>query len=132
MKKEDLYYTAGLIDGEGTITLSKSHKNSHRAPVVSVSSTTPELLSYLKEIFGGHISKHKTYKEHHKPSWSWKLTYNHAYKFIEQLTPYLKEPDKKRRAQMILLNYKELTPRNGKYTSKMLAEKMKFEELFFQ
>ena len=83
MKKEDLYYTAGLMDGEGTITLTVINKGKYRAPSVSVTSTTPELLTYLKENFGGCVCKQKTYKEHHKPSNEWKVRYDAAYRFIE-------------------------------------------------
>jgi len=65
MKEQDLYYTAGLIDGEGSICLSIQRKNQNRSPVISVSSTTYEIPLYLKETHGGSISKHKVYKEHH-------------------------------------------------------------------
>jgi len=47
-------YVAGLIDGEGTITL--SHDNSgdaYRAPVVSMTSTTRELVDLLHDEYGG-------------------------------------------------------------------------------
>jgi len=39
ISKIDAAYIAGLIDGEGTITLSRKHKNENRQLVVSISNT---------------------------------------------------------------------------------------------
>ncbi len=127
---EDDIYTAGLFDGEGTVTLAKSN-NTFRYPVVSVSSTTIHLLEFLKTHYGGHISKHKIYKDHHKQSWSWKLTHNAALIFLEKILPYLKEPEKQRRALLLTQNYKKVTRRNGKYSKQQLQAKLAFEQQFF-
>lgn len=45
---------------------------------------------------------------------------------LRQVTPHL-QSYKKRRAQLILDHYLEVTPRNGKYTPALLAEKEQFE-----
>lgn len=125
-------YTAGLIDGEGTITLSYIHKaDKFRSPVISVSSTTHELLDFLKSTYGGSISPHKTYKQHYKQSWSWKVNYNFALKFLELVLPYMREPEKVRRGQLIVNKYKSLTSRNGKYNKTQLISKLAFEAEFF-
>lgn len=125
-------YAAGLIDGEGTITLSKNKSSDKfRKPAISVSSTTYELLQFLKNHYGGSISRHKTYQDHHKESWSWKLSYNKAIDFIQIILPYLKEPEKVRRCTLIITEYKTLTPRNGKYTEELSQLKENFEYRFF-
>lgn len=69
MDKQIIYaYTAGIIDGEGTITLTKIHSsNEFRYPVVSVSSTTYSFLEYLKLHFGGTITPIKV-KSNCKPA----------------------------------------------------------------
>jgi hypothetical protein len=54
-------YLAGIIDGEGSITLTRMHENEHRRPCISVASTDRELLEYLKDLTNGHISKKKNY-----------------------------------------------------------------------
>ena len=85
-------YAAGLIDGEGSISLLKARKNeTFRHPVIEISNTTYELLQFMKTTFGGSISSHKTYKKHYKPSWSWKLHYDAAISCLEQITPFLLE-----------------------------------------
>lgn len=125
-------YAAGLMDGEGTITLSYSHKEKkYRTPIVSVSSTTYELLEFMQQSYGGHISKHKVYKDHHKQSWSWKIPYNQALLMLEKILPFMKEPTKIYRANLLLTQYKDLTPRNGKYTPEMHEAKLAFEHSFF-
>jgi hypothetical protein len=127
--KDDIY-TAGLFDGEGTVTLATA-KGKFRYPVVSVSSTTHSLLEFLKKTYGGHISKHKTYKDHHLQSWSWKATHNAALFFLEKILPYLKEPKKRHRALLLTQKYKKVTRRNGKYSKEQLREKLVFEQQFF-
>lgn len=128
----NLAYTAGILDGEGTITLTKQHAvDRFRKPIVSVSSTTLSLLEFLKENYNGSISKHKVYQDHHKQSWSWKLSYDSAILFLVDVVPYMKEPEKIKRAQLIVNEYKQLTPRNGKYSKEQLSKKLNFEERFF-
>lgn len=129
---EDLAYAAGLFDGEGTVTLSKQKASAKfRTPTVSVSSTTLSLLEFLKELFGGSIVAQKVYQDHHKQSWSWKLDYNRALNFLCQILPFMREPDKIRRAKLLLEVYPSITPRNGKYTEEMIQSKLEFEHEFF-
>lgn len=129
---EELYYLAGLIDGEGTITLSKIHKiDRFRAPVISMSSTTYELVEYLKQNYGGFISKHKVYQEHHKQSWVWQTTYTNAVDLCKKLSNLLREPSKKYRAQFISQYYPLVTKRNGKYKDSEIEQKLFFEDCFF-
>lgn len=132
MEENLKYYIAGLIDGEGTITLSKTHKHKKfRTPVVSCSSTTLRILEILKEAYGGHISKQKVYQDHHKQSWSWKATNHAAIRICNDLNQILQEPSKAHRAFLISSMYPLVTKRNGRYTEKEEKSKFKFEELFF-
>ena len=121
-------YAAGLIDGEGSIQLDKGSR--FRYPVVSMASTTYELLSFMKENYGGSISSKKLYKENHKESWSWCVTHDRAIDTLARVVVYLREPTKKRKAELILAEYKLLTPRNGKYTEEAARLKLDFENRF--
>jgi hypothetical protein len=127
--KEQLAYAAGLIDGEGTVTMSR--RGDFRFPVVSVSSTTIELLEFMKRNHGGSISKHKTYQDHHKQSWSWKVVNDAALALLKQIRPYMLEPEKTYRADCLTEEYKAVTVRNGKYTPEQRARRLEFEERFF-
>lgn len=127
------YYVAGIIDGEGTITMSVSNtKSVYRVPVVSVSSTTLAILEFLKKRYGGTISKHKVYQDHHKQSWSWKVVYNGAIDLCQEIYPLLLEPQKRYRAEMLVNGYHAVTKRNGKYNPNERAAKLRFESEFFK
>lgn len=126
------YYIAGLIDGEGTITLSKTHSTKQfRTPIVSCSSTTIEFLELLKSSYGGYISKHKTYQDHHKQSWSWKVSYQNAINICNDMKTLLLDPSKRYRAEMISDIYPQLTNRNGRYSPEQIQAKYNFEDQFF-
>ena len=133
MENQIIYaYTAGIIDGEGTITLTKTHSNNEfRYPVLSVTSTTYSFLEYLKSHFGGTIVSNKVYKENHKQSWHWTLVGNKVLNLLPKILPYMLEPSKVYRANLLVSEYNKLTPRNGKYTDEMKSSKRDFEYRFF-
>ncbi len=125
-------YIAGIIDGEGSIMLQRFHTNQYPAPCVSIASTTIELLTWLKDTIGyGVIIKKKNYNpEKHKLSYSFVIKQNNAIKLLEDIYPYLIIESKRKRAEMIITQYKALTPRNGRYTEEQLAKKEMFYEEF--
>lgn len=129
---EEAIYTAGLFDGEGTVSLMRTNRHQpYRFPTVSLTSTTYEFISFLKETFGGYIVNQKTYKTHHKQAWIWTVASNTALSFLAQIFPYLKDPEKKRRANLLLTQYKLITPANGHYTEGQKIAKEAFEVEFF-
>ena len=88
MKKTDLAYTAGIIDGEGCIRIQIDESSyRHSRMYVTVSSTDQWLCQYLKMAFGGRLySKHL---EHRRASWEWVLGGKYAVPFLESILPYL-------------------------------------------
>jgi len=52
MSPEEKAYIAGIIDGEGSIMLTKFHSNQFPAPCVTVASTSYELLEWIKNRTG--------------------------------------------------------------------------------
>jgi hypothetical protein len=127
----DCAYIAGIIDGEGSIMLSMINRGKTRAPVISVSSADRELLDWLQATTGiGHISSKPARKESHRDSWDWKASHNAALDLLEVVLPYLRIARKRIRAQLLVTEYKTLTPRNGKYTPEMLLAKEEFVSRF--
>jgi hypothetical protein len=55
LSSEQAAYIAGLIDGEGTITLTREHRGERRRMVVSIANTEMELLS-MAGVFGTNCS----------------------------------------------------------------------------
>lgn len=130
--KLPILYTAGLIDGEGTITLSYKRKiNPFRYPVVSVASTTIEIILALRETYGGSVCKHKVYKTHHLKSYIWRVCGSKAIELCGLLSPLLLVPEKKYRADLIAIEYPRVTEKNGKYTDATRTLKIQFENRFF-
>lgn len=133
MKDTDAAYIAGIIDGEGTITLTRMHTKENRRPVISIASTDLELLDHIKGVTGGTITKKRNYSPmHHKNSFTITLKSKECViNTLKQVLPYLRVPLKIRRAKFILDNYNNVTPRNGKYNSETLKLKKQFEDDFF-
>lgn len=125
-------YTAGLIDGEGSILLTRRRRNERRSPAVSVTSTSYELVCFLRQSFGGAIINQKTYKKHHRQAWIWVITHRRVLAFLRIILPYMREQEKIRRAKLLLDRYLVLTPRNGRYTSALLKQRTAFEKAFLK
>lgn len=126
-------YTAGLVDGEGTVTLTRKYGRSpYRIPTVSITSTSRELLDFLIEEYGGLICNISKSKQHHKRCWIWAVRCDRALEMLDRILPYMKERDKIARAQFLLEHYKSVTPRNGKYTEEQRTAKLNFEIDFFR
>lgn len=132
MTLEEMAYIAGIIDGEGSIMLLKFHNNQFPSPCVSVASTSLELLEWIKSKVGyGTIKAKKNYKPSiHENSFTYTIRYNNAINLLEKIEPFLVIPSKKNRAQMILYEYKQITPRNGKYSNQLILAKEDFYNRF--
>jgi hypothetical protein len=124
-------YIAGLIDGEGTITLSRHHATENRRIVVSVANTELQLLRFLLgEIGAGPITRKRTTSDRHTPSFCYVVWSRQAMDLLRQVTPFLRSY-KRKRAEIALNSYTLLTPRNGKYTAALLEQRCAFEKEFF-
>ncbi|MFT8323529.1 MAG: hypothetical protein ABF649_21970 [Bacillus sp. (in: firmicutes)] len=134
MKAWEAAYVGGIIDGEGSITLTKMHKGENRRPCITITSTDWELLIYVQSLIGGRIVNKKNYNpEHHLKAYTLFIKKKEDVFFtLEKIYPFLRIHRKKKRARWILNHYNEVTPRNGKYTEKLLKEKLLFEENFFK
>lgn len=134
MESFEAAYIAGIIDGEGTITLTRMHASEHRRPCITIASTDKELLVYIHTLTGGTIINKKNYKPGiHKNSFSLNIKQKEQVMFVlKQVSPYLRVDKKRNRALWILDNYDRVTPRNGKYDVEKLKLKILFEEDFFK
>lgn len=83
-------YIAGLIDGEGTVTLTREHKNERRRLVISISSTERVLLEYVKKHTNvGTITNKRSYNKNHSPSYAYKVTNRQALELLRQTKPFM-------------------------------------------
>jgi hypothetical protein len=132
MDKTILAYAAGLMDGEGSICLIRTNKGGQRAPYLTMSSTSIELVMFMKDNFGGSVCIAQKAKGKHSEAYHWKIGRQGALKVLKLLTPYLKEKEKARRACLILENYPALLPKNGYYTPEILDKIRQVEIEFFK
>ena len=127
MDQTDTAYIAGLIDGEGTVTLSRRHRNENRQLVVSISNTDRPLLEYVLNTVGaGKITGKRTSQSHHTPSYTYSISNRQALELLNQIISYLKTY-KAKRSEIILRDYIRLTPRNGRYTPEIKKARTDFE-----
>lgn len=127
-------YIAGIVDGEGSISLTRMHDNEYRRPCISIASTDKELLLYIKELTGGIINNKKNYKpSKHQDSFTLSIKKkDEVFYTLQSIIPFLRVNKKRNRAAWILENYNTVTARNGKYSPELLKRKMEFEESFFK
>jgi hypothetical protein len=127
LDQTDAAYIAGLIDGEGTVTLSRRHRTENRQLVVSISNTERPLLEYvLNSVGAGKITNKKTYQSHHTASYTYTISNRQALDLLNQTFPYLKTY-KAKRSEIILRDYIRLTPRNGHYSPEIKQARTDFE-----
>ena len=130
LSKLQAAYIVGLVDGEGTITLTRLHRNEGRRLVLSISSTEVELLNFvLKSVGAGKITGKRTYSARHTPSLTYAITSRQALAVLMQILPYLRSY-KKLRAALAIRHYVKLTPRNGRYTAEAKEARDQFETDF--
>jgi hypothetical protein len=123
---------AGIVDGEGTVTLTRTHRGENRRPVVSISNTDRLLLEYIHEIVGaGKITNKARARSNHTPSFAYSISSRSALALLAQITPYLRTY-KSQRALRLLRGYASVTPRNGRYSLELQAARASFEARFFQ
>lgn len=91
----DLAYAAGIIDGEGSISISVAQPNYGRnSPyyyvLVKVGNTDLVLVNWLRKSFGGSIQTHEYNNSKWKTLYTWSLSTQQAARFLEDILPYLK------------------------------------------
>jgi len=120
-------YIAGLVDGEGTVTLTRIHAKENRRIVVSIANTEHQILRFvIDQVGAGKITQKKTTSDRHTPSFCYAITSRQALALLRQIAPHL-QSYKRQRAELALRCYELLTPRNGKYTRNQLADRLNFE-----
>ncbi len=123
MDEVEKAYLAGIVDGEGTVTLMKHHKNETPIPFVAIANNSLKLLKWVKAKVGGLIASKKKRLPHHHDSYAWSVRQDRALRFLNEIKGYL--IIKKPQADLITKKYKSVTHRAGKYTPKMLEQKMR-------
>jgi hypothetical protein len=130
-----LAWAAGVIDGDGCVTLDSPGAarcgTKRRRPAVIVDSTDIEILTELQTLFGGSLVKKRRQQPHHRQAWSWRLYgADLVLALLRGVLPYMRCAVKVQRAALLVEQYKQTTPRNGRYTPELLVRRAAFEQQF--
>lgn len=89
-------YMAGLLDGDGTITITMHRRQSTKAgitlhPITKIDSVNLDFLELFQKQFGGHINKKRHERGWNKrPLWEWRLSsIESCLRFILPVKPFL-------------------------------------------
>ena len=120
-----LAYVAGIMDGEGSVTISKAHSKKTRigyqfVMYVTVRNTNEWLIHWLYFNFGGNVGMsndngHKRFGS--KPIWYWQATSRVAMKFLKSILPYLQM---KREQAEVAIQFQERKAYRGTTGNKRL------------
>lgn len=105
MRVRDLAWAAGIVEGEGCITLYKSRTNSGMAYVmkITVVNTSLPMLKELLHIFKrGYIGVRRLRSARHKQTWHWEVTTKNAEAVLLALQPYIRT--KREQCRLALLS----------------------------
>ena len=98
----DAAYLAGLVDGEGSIVaaMERAARTTWR---LTISNTDRPLLQWVRDVTGvGTIVSHVHDNPLHKDSHAWQCYSWNARDILLQLLPYMKLPEKQRRAKLVI------------------------------
>jgi hypothetical protein len=99
----ELAYTAGIVDGEGSVALTR-WKNSF-LPFVQVTNTDRRIIDWLQERFGGSVYIFTRNSPIHKPRFNLRWVGKHSTALLIVLLPYLVL--KRQQAELCLRYYSE-------------------------
>jgi hypothetical protein len=120
MKKTDLAYFAGIVDGEGSIVIHAQHQSKGKYSdrkrmtsyvlTVSVANTNEWIIRQLQFSFGGYVGITAHRNAYRRTCYEWNITSVRAMNFLIMLLPYLKI--KKPQAEIGIKFQKNKTSRN--------------------
>lgn len=133
MKDTELAYVAGLIDGEGTVTISKSSSGGRVTPAyqlhVRLEMTCEETIKRAQKVMGGTIAKRISKKPNYKTSWRVVRVSNDAYNFLRLIQPYCTTKSRQIEIGLQLHTEGRIAPTGGK---RVPIEIVEFREGLYQ
>jgi hypothetical protein len=128
----DLAWTAGIIDGEGSIFVMKQKREDRDRDTnyilrVSVQSTDPHMTSELKAMFpdGAEFSVAVDKRENNSNTMKWQVSGRRAAKFLKEILPFMRV--KHKQAELAV----EFQTTTKKHWRHMLPEDYKKQEMLY-
>ena len=99
LKRDDLLYLAGIVDGEGCVSVTYGTKAGHERIRLTISNTDRNLIDWLAARLGGCITCTQS-RGNRKPAYQWEVYSDKAFELLTILLPHLKL--KHRQAELCL------------------------------
>jgi hypothetical protein len=115
-----LAYAAGIVDGEGSITLNKQGGTArvkatlYRVPVIQVSMTAKPVIQFLVDTFNGVIALRP---RNCTDLWEWRASNSRALDIMAMLRPHMMEPNKIARIDFLLSTEFRMEQADRRYNS---------------
>ena len=118
-------WAAGIIDGEGTVTIYQHHprpQHPHGAtqPLVAVETTAQEIAERFKLMFGGIIYHIPQRTGRKLEAWRWQVTGVKVTPVLERILPWLTV--KRAHAQLLIDFWKECGLKHGGHKKRFMSE----------
>lgn len=113
LPSEELAWAAGLLEGEGTITIGARKRDDTFRLICIIGNTDQQVLQFFHERWGGWLQPAYGLRLGRKPAWSWTVAGPRAAWFLEEIAPYFRT----RRVQVkaaLGLRFKALQSRDPK------------------
>lgn len=128
-KKYWYAWTAGIIDGEGSIGIIRQNSGNTKgefrySPYVCVRNTEKAMIDKLSELWGGEVKLRKSKKGKAKDCWAWFLSLKKFLDFSEKVSPFLTI----KRKQIEIA--KELQIRKEKRIGTIMVPRLKHKSLW--
>jgi hypothetical protein len=89
LERDNLSYFAGLLDGEGSVGFFSHGKGRPLRFVLEITMTSPNVIQWLYDNFGGSIMEKPPRKEGYKPAWRWYMYGDKAIELYRLVNPLL-------------------------------------------
>ena len=124
MKRTDLAYVAGIIDGEGCITITKDKRPTYPGFQlrIQVNMANEWLPAWLRFSFGGSL-REIVVKENQQRQWAWIIQSNSAMQFLKLVLPYLKIKRSQAELCMEMQRAKDTRRKGGKWRARTSIER---------
>lgn len=110
---EDLAYLAGLIDGEGCVTMCairRPNRHPQARLYLDVAGTRPEIVEWIHQRFDGTVWKATARRVGHADVFHWRLSGHAVVKLLLLVRPYLRI---KRRLAVLAIAWERHAPGRG-------------------
>ena len=130
---EDNIYAAAFVDADGCITVRNAYGNIRKGAAKSVSVSAYVVISqadphgpmlvWFQERWGGSIRTLPTRRGNSQTAWEWCVASQQAYKFLDDIRPYMKIKGQRADNALMLRDLRRATGKGNAMTPEEVAQR---------